>query len=74
VEDTLVHVRNVQQGDEILPSVWIRCTMPVVLRRIAKSPDVYRLQGGVYIPSVMKGEAFAQLQALGDSAEMATIE
>jgi hypothetical protein len=47
--------------------------MPVILRRSTSCADAYELQGGVYIPAVMKGEALAQFQLLGESDETITI-
>jgi hypothetical protein len=62
---------NVRPGDEVF--LLHGCRMPVVLRPRVGSQDVYRLQGGVYIPGVMKGEVFAQLQSLDIDAGLITI-
>jgi hypothetical protein len=62
---------NVCPGDEVF--LLHGCRMPVVLRPMFESRDVYRLQGGVYIACIMKGETFTQLESLGIDAEMITI-
>jgi hypothetical protein len=62
---------NICPGDEVFLLHGYR--MPVVLRLLVESRDVYRLQGGVHIPGVMRGEAFAKLQSLGIDAEFITI-
>lgn len=62
---------NVRPGDEVF--LLHGCIMPVVLRRSISCPDAYVLQGGVYIPGVMKGEALAQFQLSGERDEMITI-
>ena len=46
---------NVRAGDELV--LLAGCSMPVLLRKSAAVSGAYELQGGVYIPGLMNGEA-----------------
>lgn len=46
---------NVRAGDELF--LLAGCSMPVLLKKSASVSGAYELQGGVYIPGLMKGEA-----------------
>jgi len=58
-------IYNIQPGDEVF--LLSGCNMPVILRRSTVCTDAYELQGGIYIPGLMKGEALAGDGALGDT-------
>jgi hypothetical protein len=64
-------IGHARPGDQIylLPG----CTMPVILRPSSSCKGAYSLKGGVYVPGVMKGEAFAELQTSNAVAETITI-
>lgn len=62
---------NVRPGDEVF--LLHGCSMPVVLRHNPDHPGAYTLQGGVYIPGVMEGEALAQFRLLGGIDSVVTI-
>jgi hypothetical protein len=46
---------NVRAGDELF--LLAGCSMPVLLKKSAAVSGAYELQGGVYIPGLMNGEA-----------------
>jgi hypothetical protein len=53
-------ISHVLPGDELF--LLNGCSMPVLLRPSKWCPDAYEFLGGVYVPGVMRGEAFSQLQ------------
>jgi hypothetical protein len=62
---------HTRPGDEIF--LLHGCPMPVILRPSTSYEGAYELKGGVHMPGVMKGEAFARFQELGVEAETITI-
>jgi hypothetical protein len=62
---------HARPGDEIF--LLHGCPMPVILRPASGYEDAYELKGGVHMPGVMKGEAFARFQESGVEAKTITI-
>jgi len=66
-----VAIGSLVPGDEIF--LLNGCPMPVILRQSRYCPGAYEFLGGVCIPGVMRGEAFAQLQGQGQIPQIIRI-
>ncbi|KAH8588997.1 heterokaryon incompatibility protein-domain-containing protein [Bisporella sp. PMI_857] len=64
-------IGHARPGDEIF--LLHGCTMPVILRASPSCDGAYELKGGVYVPGVMNGEAFARFQASDTISKVITI-